>query len=105
VQAWKEDYPWLQLAFRHIGPGGRAASEGWRARIEDELRTTLDFKLRPDGTATAWCGMSGYDFHHDPTPRSCSRGWPMPTAERSSASAARIPRARANGRWRQPLNR
>lgn len=74
MQAWKEDYPWLQLAFKHIGPGGRAASEGWRARIEDELRTTLDFKVRADGTATVWCGMSGYDFHHDPTPKELLEG-------------------------------
>jgi hypothetical protein len=74
VQAWKEDYPWLLLAFKHFGPGGIAASEGWRARIEDELNATLDFKLRPDGTATVWCGMSGYDFHHDPTPKELLEG-------------------------------
>jgi hypothetical protein len=74
VPGWKEDYPWLQLAFRHIGPGGRAASEAWRARIEDELQTTLDFKVRPDGTATVWCGMSGYDFDHDPYPKELFEG-------------------------------
>jgi hypothetical protein len=74
VQTWKEDYPWLQLAFRQIGPGARAASDGWRVRIEDELKTTLDFKLRADGTATVWCGMSGYDFHHDPTPKELLEG-------------------------------
>jgi hypothetical protein len=74
VQAWREDYPWLLLAFKQIGPGGIAASEGWRARIEDELNATLDFKLRPDGTATVWCGMSGYDFHHDPTPKELLEG-------------------------------
>jgi hypothetical protein len=74
VQTWKDDYPWLQLAFKQIGPGARAASEGWRVRIEDELKTTLDFKLRPDGTATVWCGMSGHDFHHDPTPKELLEG-------------------------------
>ena len=74
MQAWKEDYPWLQLAFKHIGPAGKAASEGWRARIEDDLQTTLDFKLRGDGTATVWCGLSGYDFRHDPTPKELLEG-------------------------------
>jgi hypothetical protein len=74
MQGWKEDYPWLQLAFRQIGPGGRRASEAWRARIEDELQTTLDFKVRPDGTATVWCGMSGYDFPHDPYPKELFEG-------------------------------
>lgn len=74
MQAWKEDYPWLQLAFKHIGPAGRAASEGWRARIEDDLQTTLDFKVRADGTATVWCGLSGYDFRHDPTPKELLEG-------------------------------
>jgi len=74
VQAWKDDYPWLQLAFKQIGPGATAASDGWRVRIEDELQTTLDFKVRPDGTASVWCGMSGYDFHHDPTPKELLEG-------------------------------
>jgi hypothetical protein len=74
VQAWKDDYPWLHLAFREIGPGASAASDGWRVRIEEELKATLDFKLRPDGTATVWCGMSGYDFHHDPTPKELLEG-------------------------------
>lgn len=71
---WKEDYPWLHRAFEEIGPGGKAASEGWRARIEDDLKTTLDFKVRPDGTATVWCGLSGYDFRHDPTPKELFEG-------------------------------
>jgi hypothetical protein len=43
-------------------------------RIEDELKTTLDFKIRPDGTAVVWCGMSGYDFHHDPTTKELFEG-------------------------------
>ena len=74
TQAWKDDYPWLHRAFKEIGPGARAASDGWRVRIEDELKTTLDFKVRPDGTAAVWCGMSGHDFHHDPTPKELLEG-------------------------------
>lgn len=75
MQAWKEDYPWLQQAFRTWGGGDwQAASEAWRARIEDELGATLDFKLRPDGTASVWCGMSGFDFHHRPTPKELLEG-------------------------------
>jgi hypothetical protein len=74
VQEWKDDYPWLQLAFRHIGRAGREASEGWRARIEDELGTTLDYKVRGDGTATVWCGMSAFDFRHEPTPKELLEG-------------------------------
>jgi hypothetical protein len=73
-QAWKDDYPWLHRAFGEIGPGARRASEGWRVRIEDELKTTLDFRVRPDGTAAVWCGMSGYDFHHNPTPKELFEG-------------------------------
>jgi len=74
TQAWTDDYPWLRQALREIGPGARGASDGWRVRIEDELKTTLDFKIRPDGTAAVWCGMSGYDFHHDPTPKELFEG-------------------------------
>lgn len=74
MQKWKHDYPWLQLAFRHIGRGGKETSEAWRVRIEDELQTTLDYKLRGDGTATVWCGMTGYDFHHEPTPKELLEG-------------------------------
>ena len=74
MQPWKGDYPWLQLAFSHIGRGGRATSEDWRARIEDELGATLDYKLRSDGTATVWCGMSSFDFHHEPTPKELLEG-------------------------------
>jgi hypothetical protein len=74
VEGWKDDYPWLERAFEEIGPGAKAASEGWRARIEDDLKTTLDFKVRPDGTASVWCGMSGYDFRHDPTPKELLEG-------------------------------
>jgi hypothetical protein len=69
VQEWKNDYPWLQQALTAIGPGSQGASDHWRARIQDELKTTLDFKVRPDNTATVWCGMSEYDFHHYPTPK------------------------------------
>jgi hypothetical protein len=74
MQAWKDDYPWLQRVIKQIGPGAQGASDGWRVRIEEELKTTLDFKVRPDGTAAVWCGMSGYDFHHDPTPKELFEG-------------------------------
>jgi hypothetical protein len=74
VQPWKDYYPWFHQALKEIGPGARGASDGWRARIEDELKTTLDFKVRPDGTAAVWCGMSGYDFRHDPTPKELFEG-------------------------------
>ncbi len=69
MRAWKNQYPWLHRAFEEIGPGARGASDRWRVRIEDELKTNLDFKVRPDGTAAVWCGLSGYDFPHDPTPK------------------------------------
>ena len=74
MQAWKDDYPWLRLAFRQIGPGGKAASDEWRVRIEDLLGTTLDYKVRPDGTATVWCGSSSHDFRHEPTPKELLEG-------------------------------
>jgi hypothetical protein len=74
VQPWNTHYPWLEEAIRQIGPGARSASNGWRVRIEEELKTTLDFKIRPDGTAAVWCGMSGYDFRHDPTPKELFEG-------------------------------
>ena len=74
MQAWKEDYPWLQVAFKNWGGDWRAASESWRVRIEDELDAALDFKVRGDGTATVWCGMSGHDFHHYPTPKELLEG-------------------------------
>ncbi|TML76081.1 MAG: hypothetical protein E6G12_07615 [Actinobacteria bacterium] len=91
MQAWKEDYPWLQVAFKNWGGDWRAASESWRVRIEDELDAALDFKVRGDGTATVWCGMSGHDFHHYPTPKELPEVSPTVTAEKSSASAADIP--------------
>ena len=43
-------------------------------RIEDELGATLDYKVRPDGTTTVWCGMSSHDFHHEPTPKELLEG-------------------------------
>ena len=73
-QAWRNDYPWLHRAIEEIGPGARAAADRWRVRIEDELKTTLDFRVRRDGTATVWCGMSGHDFDHDPTPKELFEG-------------------------------
>ena len=69
MQVWKGDYPWLHQAIKAIGPGAGNALDGWRVRIEEDLKTTLDFKVRPDGTAAVWCGMSGHDFHHHPTPK------------------------------------
>lgn len=75
MQEWREDYPWLQSAFKNWGGGDwRKASESWRVRIEDELDTTLDFKVRADGTATVWCGLSGHDFRHDPAPKELLEG-------------------------------
>lgn len=74
IQAWKDVYPWLHRAFEEIGPAALAASDGWRVRIEDELKATLDFKVRPDATAAVWCGMSSYDFRHDPTPKELLEG-------------------------------
>jgi len=74
AQPWNVDYPWLQEAVRQIGPGARGALNGWRVRIEEELKTTLDFKIRPDGTAGVWCGMSGYHFRHKPTPKELFEG-------------------------------
>jgi hypothetical protein len=66
---WRGDYPWLELAFRHIGRGGREASEEWRVRIEDDLGATLDYKVRPDGSVALWCGMSELVFPREPMPK------------------------------------
>jgi hypothetical protein len=73
-QAWREEYPWLHRAFTQVGPGASGASDAWRVRIEDELNTTLDFRVRADGTAAVWCGMSGYDFRRRPTPKELFEG-------------------------------
>ena len=73
-RAWKEDHPWLHQAITQIGPGARTAADGWRVRIQDELKTTLDFQVKPDGTAAVWCGMSSYEFHHYPTPKELFEG-------------------------------
>ena len=88
TQAWKTDYPWLHRALREIGPGARTASDSWRVKIQEELKTTLDFKVRPDGTAAVWCGLSGYDFRHDPTPKELFEGL---------SEAYRLERKRVNG--------
>jgi hypothetical protein len=71
---WKGDYPWLELAFRQIGRGGREASEEWRARIEDDLGATLDYRVRPDGSVALWCGMSEHVFPREPTPKALLAG-------------------------------
>jgi hypothetical protein len=83
---WQGDYPWLELAFKHLGRGGREASEEWRVRIEEDLRTTLDYKVRPDGTVGLWCGMSEVEFQHHPTPKALLAG----LAETYRAEAKRV---------------
>ena len=98
MQAWDDDYPWLRRAFNAIGPSALAASDSWRARIEDELKTTLDFKVRPDGTAAVWCGMSGYDFHHDPTPEELFEG--LREAYRRELERVAGSHTTGTGRWR-----
>lgn len=74
VQRWKHDYPWLKLAFRQSGRTGKTASEEWRWRIEEDLKAPLDYQVRPDGTAAVWCGLSRFDFRHEPTPKDLLRG-------------------------------
>ncbi len=74
VQAWQDDHPWLRLAFRHSGPPGKEASEEWRWRIEEDLKAVLDYQVRSDGTAAVWCGMTRFDFEHDPTPKDLLAG-------------------------------
>lgn len=91
LPAWRDEYPWLQLVFRQSGAEGKAASEEWRWRIEDDLRAPLDYKARSDGSAAVWCGLSRCDFEHEPTPKALlegldtayreeldRRGWPYP---------------------------
>ncbi|MGZ4339895.1 MAG: hypothetical protein ACXVQ3_07545 [Gaiellaceae bacterium] len=72
--AWRDDYPWLRLAFRQSGPSGKAASEEWRWRIEEDLKAPLDYQVRGDGTAAVWCGLTRYDFKHEPTPKDLLHG-------------------------------
>jgi hypothetical protein len=74
VQAWRDDYPWLSLAFRQSEGTGKALSEEWRWRIEEDLKAPLDYQVRSDGTAAVWCGLSSHDFEHEPTPRDLLRG-------------------------------
>jgi hypothetical protein len=74
VQSWQESYPWLQLAFRQFGAGGRAASEEWQWRIEEDLRAPLDYQVRSDRTAAVWCGLTRHDFTHEPTPKELMQG-------------------------------
>ena len=33
IQAWKDGYPWLERAFKEIGPGARAAGPADRVRL------------------------------------------------------------------------
>jgi hypothetical protein len=74
VRAWRDDYPWLQLAFRQSEGIGRALAEEWRWRIEEDLKAPLDYQVRVNGTAAVWCGLSSHDFEHEPTPRDLLRG-------------------------------
>ncbi len=74
MQPWKDEYPWLQLAFRQAGAGGKAAAEEWRWRIEEDLKAPLDYQARSDGTAAVWCGLTRHDFKHEPTPRELLQG-------------------------------
>jgi hypothetical protein len=74
VQPWQDDYPWLRLAFRQSEGAGKALSEEWRWRIEEDLKAPLDYRVRDDGTAAVWCGLSSFDFRHEPTPRDLLRG-------------------------------
>jgi hypothetical protein len=104
VQAWRDDYPWLQLAFRQTEAKGRALAEEWRWRIEEDLKAPLEYQVRDDGTAAVWCGMCSLDFKHEPTPKDLlhgldsayrqeleRRGWQYPdlnAAASADASAA-----------------
>lgn len=74
VQAWQDEYPWLRLAFRHSGVAGKVAAEEWRWRIEDDLKAPLDYQVRSDGTAAVWCGLTRFDFKHEPTPKDLLAG-------------------------------
>ena len=74
VQAWRDDYPWLQLAFRQTEGKGRALSEEWRWRIEEDLKAPLDYQVRGDGTAAVWCGMCSFEFKNEPTPKDLLHG-------------------------------
>ena len=103
ARAWQEDYLWLQLAFRQSGAAGKAASEEWRWRIEEDLKAPLDYQVRSDGTAAVWCGLTRHDFEHEPTPKGLllgldtayrkeleRRGWPYPDLDEPRARADRI---------------
>ena len=74
LQPWRDDYPWLKLAFRQLGPAGKTASEEWQWRIEEDLGAPLDYQVRDDGTVAVWCGLSHHDFKHEPTPKDLLAG-------------------------------
>jgi len=66
----REEYPWLEEALAETFAGNAAqASENWRRRLEPLEHTTLQYQVRPNGTATVWCGQSRNDFAHEPTPK------------------------------------
>jgi hypothetical protein len=100
VQAWQDDYPWLRLAFRQSGVAGKVASEEWRWRIEDDLKAPLDYRVRGDGTVAVWCGLTRFDFKHEPTPKDLlagldtayrqeleRRGWQYPDLDAAAPAA------------------
>jgi hypothetical protein len=74
VAPWRDDYPWLSLAFRQSEGTGKALSAEWQWRIEEDLKAPLDYQVRSDGTAAVWCGLSSHSFEHEPTPRDLLRG-------------------------------
>jgi hypothetical protein len=62
------------LAFRQSGTAGKAASEEWRWRIEEDLKVLLDYQVKEDWTVTLWCGLSRHDFAHEPTSKELLKG-------------------------------
>ena len=111
AQDWRDDYPWLRLAFRRSGAGGKVASEEWRWRIEEDLKAPLDYQVRSDGTAAVWCGLTSFDFKHEPTPKELlagldtayrqeleRRGWQYPDLD-ATAPADRSSRVTVGTRY------
>ncbi len=109
--AWQDDYPWLRLAFRQSGVAGKVASEERRWRIEQDLKAPLDYRVRDDGTAAVWCGLTRFDFKHEPTPKDLltgldtayrqeleRRGWQYPDLH-AAAPAAHAGDARVGTRY------